>query len=202
MPARQGVIPSPVDGIGFSRGREAFNLLAGAFQPGMLPGRKFLFHGQPSHAAFAVTSAGALQSGPAAPPTLAAATESGTANVAVTTTNTTLADTRKAWLVDEWKGSTVTCNGKTMLVVSNTATVLTGVAWSGGGNPGNGFAWSIATALSTSPDGYTIGYSWVYNTTAPQQETPMSGLAKIAITAGQKITYVIPAFPGSVVAAN
>lgn len=168
----------------------------------MLPGRKFLFLGQPSNAAFAVTSAGALQAGPAAAPTLAAATESGTANAAVTTANTTLTDTRKTWLVNEWAGSTITCNGKTLLVVSNTATVATGLAWSGGGNPGNGFAWSLATPLSTAPSGYTLGYSWVYNTTAPQQETPISPLAQLAVTAGQKITYVIPAFPGSVVAAN
>lgn len=69
--------------------------------------------------------------------------DSGTANVAVTTTNTTLTDTREAWVVNSWVGAVVTCNGKTMTVTSNTATTLTGASWSGGGNPGNEFAWSI-----------------------------------------------------------
>ena len=62
----------------------------------------------------------------------------------VTTDNTTLTDTRVAWTVNMWAGYVVTCNGKTMTVVSNTATAMTGATWSGGGNPGNGFAWSMS----------------------------------------------------------
>jgi hypothetical protein len=71
--------------------------------------------------------------------------DSGTANAAVTTTNTTLTDTRESlhWAVNEWVGLIVTCNGKTMTVTSNTSTVLTGTAWSSGGNPGNGNSWTI-----------------------------------------------------------
>jgi hypothetical protein len=69
--------------------------------------------------------------------------DSGTANAAVTTTNTTLTDTREAWTTDEWIGETVTCNSKTMTVTGNTATVLTGTSWSGGGNPGDGNEWII-----------------------------------------------------------
>lgn len=61
-----------------------------------------------------------------------------------TTTNTTLTNTGVAWTVDEWIGDVVTCNGKTMTVTANTATELTGSSWSGGGNPGNGYAFTIA----------------------------------------------------------
>jgi len=71
----------------------------------------------------------------------------GTADVAVTTTTGppgTLTDTRAAWTVNMWVGGTVTSNSKTMVVTSNTATTVTGTAgWSGGGNPGNGNAYTI-----------------------------------------------------------
>jgi hypothetical protein len=66
----------------------------------------------------------------------------GTANVAVTTTNTSLTDTRLAMPIDVYIGSVITCNGKTMTVTANDATSFTCASWSGGGNPGNGFAWS------------------------------------------------------------
>ncbi len=66
-----------------------------------------------------------------------------TADPAVTTTSTTLTDTRAAWTVNQWIGYVVTCNGKTMTVTGNTATVLTGAAWSGGGTPGNGSTYTI-----------------------------------------------------------
>lgn len=71
--------------------------------------------------------------------------DSGTANAAVTTNDTTLTDTRESasWQVNEWVGYVVTCNTKTMTVVSNTTTVLTGTAWSDGGNPGAGKAWTL-----------------------------------------------------------
>lgn len=69
---------------------------------------------------------------------------SGTANAAVTSNDTTLTDTRLAMTTDAQAGNVLTCNGKTMTVVSNTATVFTGAAWSDGGNPGNGNAWTMA----------------------------------------------------------
>lgn len=82
---------------------------------------------------------------------------SGTANAAVTTTNTTLTDTRLALVTDAYIGATVSCNGKTLVVTSNTATTFTGTAWSGGGNPGNGFAWTVAGGWWTqSADAYAL----------------------------------------------
>ncbi|KKK58733.1 hypothetical protein LCGC14_3041440, partial [marine sediment metagenome] len=48
--------------------------------------------------------------------------DNGTANGAVTTTDTTLTDTREAWPADQWIGAVVTCNGKTMTVTTNDAT--------------------------------------------------------------------------------
>lgn len=70
---------------------------------------------------------------------------SGTANAAVSTTNTSLTDTRLHLGLNTYVGMTVTCNGKTLVVTSNTVNSFIGTAWSGGGNPGNGFLWSIAT---------------------------------------------------------
>ena len=70
------------------------------------------------------------------------ADSAGTSSVSVSTTDTTLTDTRVSWTVNEWVGNVVSCGGKTMMVTSNTATVLTGTGgWSGGGNPGNGIGW-------------------------------------------------------------
>lgn len=68
--------------------------------------------------------------------------KSGTANAAVTTTNTTLTDTRLALEPNAAIGDVISCNGKTMTVTSNTATTFTGASWSGGGNPGNGKTWA------------------------------------------------------------
>ncbi|KKL66676.1 hypothetical protein LCGC14_2142590, partial [marine sediment metagenome] len=72
---------------------------------------------------------------------LTAGGDNGTANAAVTTTNTTLTDTREAWTTDEWIGDVVTCNSKTLTVTGNTANTLTGSSWSAGGNPGDGNSW-------------------------------------------------------------
>lgn len=52
-----------------------------------------------------------------------------TGGSAVTTTTTTLTDTRQHWTTDQWKNYRVTCNGKTMVVTGNTATTLTGDRW-------------------------------------------------------------------------
>ncbi len=65
----------------------------------------------------------------------------------VTTANTTLTDTRRSWITDEHIGDVVTCNGKTMTVTGNTGSVLTGASWSGGGNPGNGYPYSIGAIV-------------------------------------------------------
>lgn len=73
----------------------------------------------------------------------------------VTTTDTSLTDARADWRTDAWVGAVVTCNGKTMTVTSNTATVLTGSGgWSGGSNPGNGNSWSMAYAANAA-DSFT-----------------------------------------------
>ena len=69
--------------------------------------------------------------------------DEGDANAAVSTTDTTLTDTRESWTTGQWVGWIVESGGKTMSVTANTATVLTGASWSGGGNPGNGLAWKL-----------------------------------------------------------
>lgn len=61
----------------------------------------------------------------------------------VTTTNTSLTETRLAMVTNKYVGATITCNGKTLVVTSNNATTFTGTAWSGGGNPGNAKAWYV-----------------------------------------------------------
>ena len=66
---------------------------------------------------------------------------SGTAGIAVTTTDNSLTDIRLSLTPNAYAYGNVRCNGKSMFVVSNTATTFTGTHWSGGGNPGNGFGW-------------------------------------------------------------
>lgn len=81
--------------------------------------------------------------------------EVGTNTAAATTTMT---DTAKTWTTSQWVGAVVTCNGKTLTVTSNTATVLTGSAgWSGGGNPGAPFAYTI-TMTEANPR-WALGFS-------------------------------------------
>jgi hypothetical protein len=76
----------------------------------------------------------------------------GTADAAVTSTSTTLTDTRQSWTANQFVGNVVTCNGRTMTVTSNTATTLTGASWSNGGNPGSGNAYILSPGLSHSQD--------------------------------------------------
>ena len=65
--------------------------------------------------------------------------DSGTSTGVTTGPPGTLTDTGKAWTVNVWAGFMVWSNNKTMIIASNTATVLTGTtAWSGGSNPGTG----------------------------------------------------------------
>lgn len=71
-----------------------------------------------------------------------------TAAAAVSTTDTTLTDTRAVWITDEWAGVVVSAGGKTMSVTSNTGTVLTGASWSGGGNPGNNVSYKLDKGLA------------------------------------------------------
>ncbi|KKN82255.1 hypothetical protein LCGC14_0310680 [marine sediment metagenome] len=62
----------------------------------------------------------------------------------MTSTDTTLTDTDHAFTVNEFVGATITSEGQTLFVTSNTATVMTGSAgWSGGGNPGDAVAWTM-----------------------------------------------------------
>lgn len=82
--------------------------------------------------------------------------DEGDANAAVSTTDTTLTDTREAWDTDQWVNYIVTAGGKTMTVTSNTATVLTGASWSGGGNPGNGTAWKIDLGVTDDDTGTSV----------------------------------------------
>jgi len=83
--------------------------------------------------------------------------DAGTANVAVSTANTTLTDTRAAWGVNALVGYTVYCNSKRMVITSNTGTVLTGTGgWTGGGNPGNGNAWELGVEGRYEIDGNRV----------------------------------------------
>ena len=77
----------------------------------------------------------------------------GTANAAVSSDNTTLTDTRLSLPTNTMVGAVVTCNGKTMTITSNSATVMTGASWSGGGNPGNGHAWTSTGHVNLYWDG-------------------------------------------------
>jgi hypothetical protein len=61
----------------------------------------------------------------------------GTTSSAVT--HTTLTDTGATWGVNQWVGFTATMDGKTLVVTSNTATVITGIAGWQGGEPPPGF---------------------------------------------------------------
>lgn len=84
--------------------------------------------------------------------TVAGRSLSGTANAAVTCTATKLTDTRltggSALVVDAWKGATVTCDGKTLLVTSNDANSFTGAAWVVS-QPADNQAWSVASLDKT-----------------------------------------------------
>lgn len=77
--------------------------------------------------------------------------------------STTLTDTSKSWTANVHVGREVICNGKTLIVTSNTATVLTGSAGWVGGDPG-------------SPNFYTItwGEITVTYTNQPGHTTPLS----------------------------
>lgn len=70
--------------------------------------------------------------------------DEGTATAAVSTTAGspgTLTDTRVSWTTNQWVGATVTCNSKTLVVTSNTSTVLTGGDWSA--DPGDAASWAM-----------------------------------------------------------
>ena len=68
--------------------------------------------------------------------------------VTTDTSAKTLTDTRQSWTTDQYVGATVTCKTETLVVTSNTATVLTGTgSWSG--DPGNGESYTITYAVMT-----------------------------------------------------
>lgn len=58
----------------------------------------------------------------------------------------TMTDSGKAWTTDQWKGHVVEINGRSGMVVSNTATVLTVDAWIGG-SPASPNTYNIRAAL-------------------------------------------------------
>jgi hypothetical protein len=114
----------------------------------------------------------------------------GTANAAVTTDNTTLTDTRLSLTVNAYVGATVTCNSKTMVVTSNTATVFTGASWSGGSNPGNGNAWSVTGTWTQASDAtYAIAVGTVGNAMWRAEST---NLLSNCITAPRTLTSYAP----------
>lgn len=92
-------------------------------------------------------------------------TLSGTADAAVTSTDTTLTDTRRDLPTDTLVGLEVTCNSKTMTITANTSDTLTGTAWSGGGNPGNGHEWYIAGLGAVGSERPSIREAWAHGYT-------------------------------------
>lgn len=119
---------------------------------------------------------------------------SGTLNAAVTTSNTTLTDTRAAWTTNQWAGQIVTCNGKALLVTSNTATVLTGASWTGGGNPGNTQAWSIRPIGLTTQANPLVPVATIsgseHATLQAYIDTWAAGVAALIPTSGSSPVYL------------
>ncbi len=115
----------------------------------------------------------------------------GTADAAVSATATTLTETRAAWTTNEFVGATVTCNAKTMVVTSNTATVLTGASWTGG-TPAAGNSWSInivqgtATVINMAdlPAGVSadLNGGWIAFKLAAPVTTPAAAIGVVALT--------------------
>lgn len=86
----------------------------------------------------------------------------GSADIPVTTTATTLSDTRLAMTVNAHVGKTIAAGGKTLVVTSNTATTFTGASWSGGGTPGDGIAWrmlDVPCAVGTIPAFQSVSFN-------------------------------------------
>jgi len=96
------------------------------------------------------------------------------ATMSTDATAKTLTDPTKSWTVNKWAGGTATCNGQTLVITSNTATVLTGTGgWSAdpgdkrdyhitdapgwsGGDPGDGYAWEMHDSVLTLPSATQI----------------------------------------------
>jgi hypothetical protein len=91
----------------------------------------------------------------------------GTANAAVTTTNTKLTDTRLANSINAYKGSIIICGTKSMTVTANDATSFTCASWSGGGNPGNGLTWKGVAYLHQPASASLVS---VYNPTVTPRD--------------------------------
>lgn len=113
---------------------------------------------------------------------------SGTANAAASTTNTTLTDTRLAMTTNAYAGDVLTSNGKTMTVTSNTATVFTGSGWSGGGNPGNGQAWTLDATLYR--NGITNGTLMIKNFVGSAPAGALNNMFPIVDAQGNAVGYV------------
>lgn len=95
---------------------------------------------------------------------------SGTANAAVTCTDTTLTDTRQngLWAANQWVGHTVTCQALTLVVTSNTVTpfTLTGTGtWSGAGHPDDGLAWEMHNSVTSVVKYFAGGADTITDTT-------------------------------------
>jgi hypothetical protein len=70
-------------------------------------------------------------------------TLTGTANAAVTTTATTLRDTRLSMVTDFYRGYNVVCDGKVLHVDSNNVDTFTGISWFTS-QPASGLAWELS----------------------------------------------------------
>jgi hypothetical protein len=130
--------------------------------------------------------------------------DAGTANAAVTTTDTTLTDTRKSWPLDDiWIGARVSCDGQSMLITDSNSNTVTGSGWSGGGNPGNGKAWTITTDAIQLPDatklepGYIVYCLNMSAVAAPLDIVDNTGVVLFPALAAVKPALAILAVAGS-----
>ena len=66
--------------------------------------------------------------------------------MATSVTTTSMTDNTQLWTVNQFVGDTLTMGGKTAVVTSNTATILSFGGWSGSGMPALG-AYTVGTSL-------------------------------------------------------
>ena len=72
----------------------------------------------------------------------------------------------------------LTCNGKTMLVTSNTSNTFNGSGWSGGGTPGDSYGWTITHSPGSYPPS---GSPWNTGTGAHRDYLQVSDMGDAVI---------------------
>lgn len=116
---------------------------------------------------------------------------------------TTMTDSTATWVVNAFTGFTVTSGGKTAVVTSNTATVLTFASWTGGTPPTGKYTITSGTVLAAGT--YMLHYTYAYDTGAtnpPVYETGPSPPVQVTLAATGEAIMVrtLPALPSNVTA--